>query len=907
MRRIFQLTAAFLLLGCFLNLQAAPARLDYLPGRLLVRFAQDIHLEKTATGGVATGVAEIDRLMDRFSATGFQGTYEPYIIQNPEFRHFTRNDKILFFPETTDMELVAKEFDQLSSVEEAIPDWLLPIFESCPTNDPDLGAMWWINRISAKEAWCFNTGNTEILVAAIDSGHDWNHPDYMDNVWINREEDPTGDIHEYENFHPDFLMSNVAEANDGVDNDGNGLIDDFLGWDFITSATGAAPGEDNSNADNNPMDFNGHGTGVSGAMAQVGNNSTGTVGVAYNARMIALRCGYQNSQGLGLIVTSAALNGIAYAVDKGAKVINMSYGGGGFSSQVNSAMVNAWNSGALLFGATGNDGVGTLQYPAAYANVIAVGATNQSDGRAGFSNYGNWVNISAPGTACRTGWFNDTYDTWDGTSVASPIAAGVGALVIDAFPDSSNTFWRMVVESTTDPITTDQPLGTGRVNAYKAVTQFKYPQMSIDSVEVLNVGENQHPDPGETFNVYVSLSNEAGWMDAENVTIHVSFDMDELTVPVNDVVIGTVSNGGTGDNSEVLIEVNVSEDAPDGAFTTMFVTVTADPNDYVIETSRRLLVGTPNVLVVDDDGGAAFETYIAADLDALDEIFHSFDVFKAGAPPSLDILTAQPIVFWMTGNTEDPLSQQEQELISALLDAGISLFLFGQTIDDQLSGTDFYADILHAETADGTIALPGLDAIEGAGGPIVDGHRLLLQGDSGANNSTDPDIITALPPAVESYVYFSSGVRPNGGLYIGTDSYKLIYLAFAFEAVGGVNNTTPRRDAVAGYLNWFRGGSSVPDGGGGSSPLPSTFAIESAYPNPFNPSTTLRIALPHHAHARLVVYDLLGRETATLLDRQMNAGHHAVTWNAAEGANGIYFAVLEAGGTRSVVKLAFVK
>lgn len=905
MRKFVPLLTVLLLFGVLLPLQAAPVQLDYLPGKLLVRFTHDVQLQMDGKS-VTSADAELNRLLTRFDAYAFKGTYEPYIIQNEQFREFTRNDKTIFFPEATDIELVMAEFNQLSSVDEAIPDWLMPVDETCPTDDPNLASQWWINKTQAKDAWCLNTGSPEILVVAIDSGTDWDHPDYIGHLWRNEVEDPDGDVLNYQSLTADYILSGTGD--DGVDNDGNGLVDDFLGYDFVASASSPNPNEDSNSIDNNPIDFNGHGTGCAGALAQVGNNGIGTAGMAYNTTLLGMRCGYENSAGNGLIITSSALQGIAYAVDKGAQVINMSYGGPQFISQVNTAMVNAWNSGALLFGAAGNDGVGSLHYPSGYDNVIAVGATNSSDARANFSNYGAWVDISAPGVGCFTGWFNDTYTSWDGTSVASPIAAGVGALVIDAFPDSSNTFWRMVVEATTDEITTDQPLGTGRVNAYKAVTQFKYPEMSIDSVAVQNAGENGFPDPGETFNVYVELSNELGWMDAENVTITVSFDNDDLTATTNDVNIGTIEDGASANNAEALIAVEVAEDAEEGVFVNMFVTVTADPNDYVIETQQRFLLGTPQVLLVDDDGGDDFETFISADLDSLGEVYFSYDVDELGASPSLATLTRQPVVIWMTGNVVDPLSEDEQNAISDALEAGIHVFLFGQTIHNQLEGTDFYADVLHATAGEGSVAFHGVDAVEGVGGPVIDDQRLVMIGGSGAGNSTGPDVVDAVAPGLVGYRYLvASGVGAPAGVFVGgEEDAKLMYLPFAFEAVSGDNNTTSREEVLHGVLNWFRGLNDVPFVGG-SEKLPTEFAIESAYPNPFNPSTTLRVNVPATSQVKLAVYDVLGRQVATLVDGRMGAGRHQISWNASNVSTGIYFAVLEAQGTRQVTKLAFMK
>ena len=225
--------------------------------------------------------------------------------------------------------------------------------------------------IDAPEAWDISTGSDTVVVAVIDSGVDYNHPDLSANMW-----------------------SNPGETNcsDGVDNDGNSYIDDCNGWDFWAN-------------DNDPADYNNHGTHVAGIIGSVGNNSTGVTGVNWTTKIMALRA----IGVIGVITTSAEISAINYAVANGAKVINASYGGPDFDQFEHDAIRAAGDAGVLFIAAAGNGGDDRIgdnndtdtDYPSGYnlPNIIAVAATDQNDVLAGFSNYGpTSVDVAAPGT-----------------------------------------------------------------------------------------------------------------------------------------------------------------------------------------------------------------------------------------------------------------------------------------------------------------------------------------------------------------------------------------------------------------------------------------------------------------------------------------------------------------------------
>lgn len=271
-------------------------------------------------------------------------------------------------------------------------------------NDPGYASEWGLSRIQAASAWDVTTGSAAISIAIVDSGIDVTHPDLSSKV--------------------------ISSVN------------------FSTSATSS--------------DVYGHGTHVAGTAAAATNNATGVAGVGYNTSL-------QNVKVLGDDGTgawSAVAQGITWATDHGAKVINLSLGGTTASSTVESAVNYAWNNGVVVVAAAGNNGSSAAFYPAYYANVIAVAATDSNDLLASYSDYGSWVDIAAPGSSIYSTMKNNTYGYMSGTSMATPHVAGVASLVLAQV--GTNAAARACVTGTADNIGVSG-IGSGRVNAYAAV------------------------------------------------------------------------------------------------------------------------------------------------------------------------------------------------------------------------------------------------------------------------------------------------------------------------------------------------------------------------------------------------------------------------------------------------------
>ncbi|MBC7771440.1 MAG: S8 family serine peptidase [Pyrinomonadaceae bacterium] len=318
-----------------------------------------------------------------------------------------------------------------SLIEYAEPDYMVHTFVT--PNDPSYGQLWGMHNtgqtvngdpgitnadINAPQAWDAFTGDANFVIADIDTGVNYNHADLSANSWIN-----PGEV-----------------AGNGIDDDGNGYVDDTRGWDFV-------------NNENNPMDDNGHGTHTAGTVGARGNNGIGVVGVNWQCKLMALK--FLNSSGNGS--TSGGLSALQYAVAKNVKVSNNSWGGGGFSQSMLNAINASQSIGHLFVAAAGNAGSNndsSPSYPASYtaANVIAVAATNNNDGIASFSNYGaTSVDIGAPGVTIYS-TYGSAYAYLNGTSMACPHVAGCAALIYGYNPGWTWTQVKSSLMSTARPV-----------------------------------------------------------------------------------------------------------------------------------------------------------------------------------------------------------------------------------------------------------------------------------------------------------------------------------------------------------------------------------------------------------------------------------------------------------------------
>jgi subtilisin family serine protease len=386
-------------------------------------------------------------------------------------------------PEGVSVKNAIQQYMSDPNVEYAEPNFIRKIDATRP-NDTYFDQQWGLENlgqiadgtpgadVQAPDAWDIST-STPVVIAVIDTGVDYSHPDLIDNIWLNTGENCINGLN--------------PNGGDGLDNDLNGFIDDCFGGDF-------------GDGENDPMDIVGHGSHVAGIIGAVGHNGAGVTGLLWDVLIMPLKI----FNAAGLMTTANSISAINYAVANGARIINASYGGFGFSSAEYNAISAANTAGVLVVAAAGNGGADSIgdnndlapHYPSSYdlPNIIAVAATDQNDRRADFSNFGtSTVDVAAPGVfilstvpvagvvmpfaSMCSGFTFASLDFCDGTSMATPHVSALAGLLYSYYAHFNHTQIRGTILRYVEIL--DELNGWiltgGRINAYLAMSSLLTP------------------------------------------------------------------------------------------------------------------------------------------------------------------------------------------------------------------------------------------------------------------------------------------------------------------------------------------------------------------------------------------------------------------------------------------------
>ncbi len=400
---------------------------EFVEGELLVKFKSDLQTQQVQSTLVDAGIQQLHLVSEI-------GVYHCSVANGARVQsaiEACRRDANVVYAEpnyiyrTSEMEF-------------------LPLFPG----DPRFSELWGLQNgndadIDAPEAWDIQTGNQDIIIGVIDTGVDYDHEDLQSNMWRNPGESGNG-----------------RELN-GIDDDGNGFVDDVFGANFAGN-------------DGDPRDDNGHGTHVAGTIGAAGNNGVGVAGVNWQVSIMALK--FLDANGSGS--TDNAISAIIYAVNHGAVITSNSWGGGGRSQALEDAIKFARDRGQLFVAAAGNSGVDTdraANFPSNYNidNIISVAASDRNDQLASFSNFGRkTVDLAAPGVNILSAQPGDRYQTLSGTSMATPHVSGVAGLVLSQFPGLGYREVLLRILGSVDPKTqfSVNTFTGGRLNAFNALS-----------------------------------------------------------------------------------------------------------------------------------------------------------------------------------------------------------------------------------------------------------------------------------------------------------------------------------------------------------------------------------------------------------------------------------------------------
>ncbi len=564
---------------------------EYIPGEVIVKLknSDDILENKKMVKGETLSVfsskkQSLKKLMDKHQVTDVKKFIRRNLKQrnrNAKLNELANGlDRIKKFKiKTKDMKEVIKDFNADPNVEYAQPNFIYtaqyipddPYYSSSGSWGQSFDDLWGIKRVQANDAWDINDG-AGVVVAVIDTGVDYNHADLSGNIWNNTDE----------------------IAGNGIDDDGNGYIDDVLGWDYV-------------NDDNDPADDQGHGTHCSGTIAARTNNSIGVSSVAPEVEIMALK--FLNASGRGF--TDDACLAITYAADNGADVLSNSWGSAGSDPALQDAINYAYAKDCVIVCAAGNSNMNVSGYsPAGCDNVIAVSATDFQDEKASFSNYGFGVAIAAPGVDILSlrGAGTDLYGNGShkigfnylyasGTSMACPHVAGAAALVKAEKPAFTNWDIRNALLVSADDVGSsgkDFYFGSGIVDASQALITDPQILLYMDAYELQDINGNNNGKLDREdgiCNLAVDIQND--WLIADNVEIALSLAADDpyITIIDSDNAVGNMT---APSSSTQTFSFSIDSGVPLPHTVDFLVTINADGYSYVNEINMPVEMFTSN-------------------------------------------------------------------------------------------------------------------------------------------------------------------------------------------------------------------------------------------------------------------------------------------------------------------------
>lgn len=371
---------------------------NFSANEILVRFSV-----KAESRGLSTGISSFDNLIENYKVKKITPILE--------------KDGFYIYHISCKKEIDFSKFENLSKDNSEIiytqPNGLNKMLSITP-NDPEYYEQWGFEAIGADKSWEIEKGNEQIVIGLIDSGIDYNHFDLSNNIWINPNEIP----------------------DNGIDDDENGFIDDWQGWDFTDTEILDAIG-DCRDRDNDPLDNHGHGTHCAGIISADTNNNLGVAGTTWFCKIMNIRAGFRTPEG-GFLEDDDVASGIIYAADNGAKILSISWGDTDLTPIINDVIQYAYDMGLTIIASAGNEGGVGILYPAAFSEVISATAVNEDLELSTFSSYGEGLDLCAPGELILSTILNNEYKVQSGTSMASPFVAGAAALLLSQNPLLTN-------------------------------------------------------------------------------------------------------------------------------------------------------------------------------------------------------------------------------------------------------------------------------------------------------------------------------------------------------------------------------------------------------------------------------------------------------------------------------------
>ncbi len=526
---------------------------DYLPNTLVLKVKPAFRSQCTNN---AIEVAQLEQI---FNSIQVSDLFKIFPNHQPPAEPFDRYGRAyvdlsliyqLEYKSNADIVKIINALVATDVLEYAEPKYI-PTPQYTP-NDPSIAQQSFLTRINAYGGWNISKGDTNVVIGIDDTGSDLDHPDLAAN-----------------------LKHNYNDPVDGIDNDSDGYVDNFNGWDL---------GEN----DNDPtVNANTHGSHVSGCAAAVTDNGVGVASPGFYCKFLPIKI----SDAGGAL--TKGYEGIVYGADHGCNIINCSWGGGGGGSFGQNAIDYATiNKDVLIVCAAGNNNSNQYFYPAAFNYVLSIAATNgTNDNKAGFSNYGNYIDVCSPGNGILSTLYNDTYANNSGTSMASPIAAGCAGIIKSYYPSYNALQVGEKLRVTADTIYSfgtnntfraTNGLGTGRINLLNALT-ISSPSVRMNPINVVDNNDNLFV-VGDTLRITGDFTNYLDPTTNLTATISVASSPSTfVTILDANTTLGAVGTMTTVNNNADPFTVIINPSAPQNAKITFKVHLQDGAyNDYAM-------------------------------------------------------------------------------------------------------------------------------------------------------------------------------------------------------------------------------------------------------------------------------------------------------------------------------------
>ncbi len=905
----------------------------YVKGKINIKFKNHIQLANSTS----FGIGGIDKIIQQYSLTKI---YQRYPVHLKRFSGDEDLSKIYTFFYNSSIDPTDLSETLLNENKDII-EWIEPDFVYAADyvpNDPSTNLQYHISKINSFQAWDLSKGDTNVVIGIVDSGSDLDHPDLGANI-----------------------KYNYADPINNIDDDNNGYIDDFAGWDFYYG-------------DNNPNiqgTGNTHGSHVSGDASQVTDNAVHGAGIGFKCKLrISKHTDDVDPEGL-LYSTN---DGLVYCYSNGCKIINCSFGSSSPSSFTQNIVDNAWAAGTIIVASAGNGnpvGLEQIRYPAAYNHVVCVAATNNNDIKASFSHYHDTVDVSAPGENILSTVFNNAYAQFSGTSMSSPITAGTVGLIRSRYPSWTPQQVVDRLELGVDSIYNLNPgyigkLGSGRINAFKCLADKPIISLINYSPSDSLYGNNDKVfDANEKVTITFSYKNT--WLSASNVSLRLTSADPDIQIVKDSLFAGNLNayttystvvtntfevmaktscaydkeitfklawsgTAYTDDNANTMkfkfrqgwathtvnnMKLSLTKDGAVGKKTEAYgsgLVVTGVSGNQIYE--GGLMIGISNTKVSDDCRRGSSPTNIS------DTDFTALSGYTLTTPGLISSQDGSGM-FNDNGAGTNKIGVEVRAKSYAFTTANdLNYILLKYTIKNTSGAAinNMHAGMYMFFSPEGvtTSTMSKLDAANKLGysfnpaSPnvylgvsLLTPQTLKFQGMQGIevlSGFTTDEKWTALSSGVIDTLTqtgLTCFVLSAGPVNLNNNDSTIV--SFAILKGSSLADLQSTANTAKNKYNGLIGISQI------SATVPKNYELNQNYPNPFNPLTKIKFGLPENDFVNLTVYDVTGRAVATLINMKMEKGYYEYDFDGNNISSGVYFYRMNTSKFSDVKKMILLK